>query len=103
MSPYMQKEHSRFRQFWFSKLDENMFVNCSVENFNHVFQVLSIIDSSYHIIKDMKETGLLGFKEKKKADQQQGAHADFCEVVTLHLPFIGVSLINWSPQVHSEL
>lgn len=61
-------------------------------------KVLNIIDSSYHIVKDMKEAGFLGFKEKKEFDQIQDYHAKFSEMITLHLPFIGISLINSSPQ-----
>lgn len=50
-------------------------------------------------MKDMKDTSFFGFKEKKNGDQKQDCHANFTEMVTVHLPFLGVSLINSSPQV----
>lgn len=57
------------------------------------------MDSSCHTIKDMKETGFIGFKERENMDQKQDDHLNFTEVVTLELPFVGISLISSSPQV----
>lgn len=65
--------------------------------FIYFLQVLSIVDTNHHIPKDMKETGFPSFKGKKKLDQ------DFTERITLHVPFIGISLMNSSPQVLIEL
>ncbi|XP_073012455.1 intermembrane lipid transfer protein VPS13 isoform X2 [Typha latifolia] len=61
-------------------------------------KVLSIADSRYHTLKDMKEIGFLGFKERNDIDQKQDHHVNFSEVITLHLPFIGISLISSYPQ-----
>ncbi|XP_058105019.1 intermembrane lipid transfer protein VPS13 isoform X6 [Magnolia sinica] len=61
-------------------------------------KVLSIIDSNYHILKDVKESVFPGFKEKKKLDQRTETHVDFSERVTVHVSFIGISLIDSSPQ-----
>lgn len=80
-----------------------MSITCYVDNLNHAFHVVSIISSNYHMIKDMTDTGFLRFKEKKEADQKQGVHANFNEVVTLHLPFVGTSLFSSSPHVHYEI
>lgn len=65
-------------------------------------QVLSIVDTNHHIPKDMKEMGFPGLKGKKKLDQKE-THVDFTERITLHLSFIGISLMNSFPQVLIEL
>ncbi|KAJ6837122.1 uncharacterized protein M6B38_121275 [Iris pallida] len=61
-------------------------------------KVLSIIDSSYHVVDCTKESSLLVSKGKSKGDQKQSCHGSFGEVVTFHFPFIGISLINSYPQ-----
>lgn len=77
------------------KPERRLFVSVHAEG---AIKVLSIIDSSCHIVKDMKETSFFGLKEKQCVDQKQDCHADFTEMATLHLPFLGISLINSSPQ-----
>uniref|UniRef100_A0A1D1Z4D3 Putative vacuolar protein sorting-associated protein 13A n=1 Tax=Anthurium amnicola TaxID=1678845 RepID=A0A1D1Z4D3_9ARAE len=61
-------------------------------------KVLSIIDSRYHSLSDVKEIGFLGFKEEKKISQQKERNSDFNDRIMLHFTFIGISLINSSPQ-----
>ncbi|KAK9134941.1 hypothetical protein Syun_014271 [Stephania yunnanensis] len=61
-------------------------------------KVLSIINSSHHLLKDMKETCFHGFKEKRKVDQKQELMEDYNERVSLHFTFIGISVINSIPQ-----
>ncbi|KAK9110206.1 hypothetical protein Sjap_018266 [Stephania japonica] len=61
-------------------------------------KVLSIINSSHHLLKDMKETCFPGFKEKRKVDQKQELMEDYNERVSLHFTFIGISVINSIPQ-----
>ncbi|OVA10906.1 Vacuolar protein sorting-associated protein 13 domain [Macleaya cordata] len=61
-------------------------------------KVLSIIDSSCHLLRDMKETGFPGFKEKKKLDRKQETFDDYSERISVHISFIGFSLINSYPQ-----
>ncbi|ONK64446.1 uncharacterized protein A4U43_C07F26050 [Asparagus officinalis] len=77
------------------KAERRLYVSVHAEG---AIKVLRIIDSSYHIIKDVKETGLLGLKEKKNAHQKHSVQDDYSEVIKLHFPFIGISLINSSPQ-----
>lgn len=60
-----------------------------------ILQVLTIIDSSYHDLKDIQETSFLDIKGKRKADDKP---VEFTERMTIHLPFIGLSLIDSSPQ-----
>ncbi|KAM0845626.1 hypothetical protein ACQ4PT_056233 [Festuca glaucescens] len=59
-------------------------------------KVLSIIDSNCHNM-DTKETGFLGSREPKH-DQKQEIELNFTEIIRIHLPFIGISLISSSPQ-----
>ncbi|CAM0910801.1 unnamed protein product [Alopecurus aequalis] len=59
-------------------------------------KVLSIIDSNCHNM-DTKETGFLGSREPKD-DQKQEVELNFTEVIRIHLPFMGISLISSSPQ-----
>jgi hypothetical protein len=47
----------------------------------------------------MKETGFIGFKERENMDQKLDDHLNFTKIVTLQLPFVGISLISSSPQV----
>lgn len=61
-------------------------------------KVLSIIDSSYHIVRDMNGSNFLGFKDKRKSDQRQCPEAHFSEVIKIRFPFIGISLMNSTPQ-----
>ncbi|XP_019702812.1 uncharacterized protein [Elaeis guineensis] len=77
------------------KPERRLYISVHAEG---AIKVLSIVDSGYHIVRDMKETSFFGFKEKKNVDQKQDCPANFTEMVTLHLPFLGISLINSSPQ-----
>ncbi|KAI0504558.1 hypothetical protein KFK09_015510 [Dendrobium nobile] len=61
-------------------------------------KVLSIIDSSYHIIRDIKGSNFLGFKEKRKADKRLYQESHFTEVIKFHLSFVGISLMSSAPQ-----
>jgi hypothetical protein len=58
-------------------------------------QVLSVIDSNCHNT-ETKES-----KEPKVADQKLELEMNFAEVINIHIPFIGISLISSSPQVNS--
>ncbi|KAM3191147.1 hypothetical protein ACQJBY_068843 [Aegilops geniculata] len=60
-------------------------------------KVLSIIDSNCHNM-DTKEAGVLGSREPKDADHKQEIELNFTEVIKIHLPFMGISLISSSPQ-----
>uniref|UniRef100_A0A453S1U3 Vacuolar protein sorting-associated protein 13 VPS13 adaptor binding domain-containing protein n=1 Tax=Aegilops tauschii subsp. strangulata TaxID=200361 RepID=A0A453S1U3_AEGTS len=60
-------------------------------------EVLSIIDSNCHNM-DTKEAGVLGSREPKDADHKQEIELNFTEVIKIHLPFMGISLISSSPQ-----
>ncbi|TKW09291.1 hypothetical protein SEVIR_6G085000v4 [Setaria viridis] len=55
-------------------------------------KVLSVIDSNCHNT-ETKEP-----KEPKVADQKLELEMNFAEVINIHIPFIGISLISSSPQ-----
>ncbi|KAI3918818.1 hypothetical protein MKX01_042138 [Papaver californicum] len=61
-------------------------------------KVLSIVDSSCHLVEDMKRTYFPGFKERRKLDQKEEKIDDYSERISVHIPFIGFSLINSYPQ-----
>ncbi|KAF5181027.1 Vacuolar protein sorting-associated protein [Thalictrum thalictroides] len=60
-------------------------------------KVLSIMDSSY-LPKDTKDLLFVNTSGKRRFDQREEIFADFCERISIHVPFIGVSLINSFPQ-----
>lgn len=60
-------------------------------------KVLSVLDSNCHN-KETNEKDFLGSKEPKVADHKLELDMNFAEVIKLHLPFIGISLISSCPQ-----
>ncbi|KAI3958319.1 hypothetical protein MKW98_011007 [Papaver atlanticum] len=60
-------------------------------------KVLSIIDSSCHLVEDMKGTYFHGFKERRKLDPKEEKIDDY-KRISFHISFIGFSLINAYPQ-----
>ncbi|KAF5748859.1 putative vacuolar protein sorting-associated protein 13B-like isoform X3 [Tripterygium wilfordii] len=61
-------------------------------------KVLSIIDSSYHVLKDMKDNSSPWFKEKRKHEHKQEEFVGYKERLLITIPQIGVSLINSFPK-----
>ncbi|KAE9461490.1 hypothetical protein C3L33_06604, partial [Rhododendron williamsianum] len=61
-------------------------------------KVLSIIDSSYHVLNDAKDPRVSLFKGKRKPYQKQESSVDFNEKISVSIPFIGISLIDSHPQ-----
>ncbi|CAL9110355.1 unnamed protein product [Musa acuminata var. zebrina] len=61
-------------------------------------KVLSIVDSNYHIVNEKEGNNFLGSRDKKVVDQKMDCHAGFTEVFTLRIPFLGISLMNPTPQ-----
>ncbi|KAK1306903.1 hypothetical protein QJS10_CPA10g00690 [Acorus calamus] len=59
-------------------------------------KVLSIIDSGYHNVEDIKQTRFLRIRGQRECDQE--SRFDFTERIIVHASLIGVSLINSSPQ-----
>lgn len=61
-------------------------------------QVFSIIDSSYHVMKDMKNQTQI--RSQGKDEQKQDNLAIYRERFSLNIPYIGISVIDSYPQVH---
>ncbi|OWM73838.1 hypothetical protein CDL15_Pgr018898 [Punica granatum] len=60
-------------------------------------KVLSIIDSSYHVFRDLKSLSNNVTGEKKKPEEKRDT-SDYNEKVSITIPYIGVSLINSNSQ-----
>ncbi|CAN6484627.1 unnamed protein product [Victoria cruziana] len=60
-------------------------------------EVLSVMDLKFHSLEDMKASGLYGFKCKKGLEQMPEKIL-FDERITVSIPFIGISLIDSTPQ-----
>lgn len=60
--------------------------------------MLTIIDSTYHVLKDMKDQSTIRFQEKQN-QEKQGKPAEYKEKFSLTIPGIGISLVNSYPQV----
>ncbi|KAJ4705608.1 putative Vacuolar protein sorting-associated protein [Melia azedarach] len=61
-------------------------------------KVLSIVDSSYHILKDVKNQSTLQYEEPKKQEQKEEKLVNYRERFSLEIPYVGVSLVNSYPQ-----
>ncbi|ESR43047.1 hypothetical protein CICLE_v100108862mg, partial [Citrus x clementina] len=61
-------------------------------------KVLSIVDSSYHILKDIKSQANLRGQEQRKQEQKQEKLVNYRERFSFNIPCIGVSMINSYPQ-----
>lgn len=59
-------------------------------------QVLHVVDSSYHILNDMKNTSV---PQKRKDEQKQENFIGFMERISVVIEHIGISVINIHPQV----
>ncbi|KAI9153087.1 hypothetical protein LWI28_005759 [Acer negundo] len=61
-------------------------------------KVFSIIDSSYHILKDMKNPTDLRSQGKREHEQKQDNFVAYRERFSFNIPYIGLSVINLYPQ-----
>ncbi|KAM3684567.1 hypothetical protein ACJW31_11G053600 [Castanea mollissima] len=61
-------------------------------------KVLCVIDSSYHILNDMKNSSAYHLREQGKHAQKQDKLIDYKEKISVVIPHIGISLINSYPQ-----
>lgn len=63
------------------------------------FQVLSVLDSSYHNFNEAKKSSVPHASEKRLYDHSQVRPTEYQEKISISLPYIGISLINSYPQV----
>lgn len=63
-------------------------------------QVLRVIDSSSHVLDEMKSTNVPHLRQKRKYDHKQDKVLGYKEKISLVIPYIGISLINFHAQVY---
>lgn len=61
-------------------------------------KVLSIIDSSYHVLNDLPTSDTFKLKIKQKEAQKHGSFGPFNQRILIDIPFIGISLMNSYPE-----
>ncbi|XP_057796881.1 intermembrane lipid transfer protein VPS13 isoform X2 [Salvia miltiorrhiza] len=61
-------------------------------------KVLSIIDSSYHVLNDLKRLHVPQLKDNGKLAQEYESFVNYKEKVSVDIPFLGVSLMNSHPE-----
>lgn len=64
------------------------------------YQVLSIIDSSYHVLNDLKRLHVPQLKDKGQQAQDRESFVNYKEKISVDIPFLGVSLMNSHTEVH---
>ncbi|KAE8077724.1 hypothetical protein FH972_016258 [Carpinus fangiana] len=77
------------------KLERTLRLSVHAEGATKVF---CVIDSSYHILNDMKNSSVYQFREKQKHAQRQEKLVDYKEKLSVAIPHVGISLINSDPQ-----
>lgn len=63
------------------------------------FQVLSVLDSNYHIFNDVKKSSVPHTTEKRLYDNNLVRASEYKEKISIFVPYIGISLIDSYPQV----
>ncbi|WCJ32878.1 hypothetical protein M5689_014275 [Euphorbia peplus] len=61
-------------------------------------KVLSIVDSEYHNVKDLKNPSSSPFRVNSKYEQKQEHFVDYTEKFSLAISSIGISMVNAYPQ-----
>lgn len=77
------------------KPERNLFLSVHSEG---AIKVLSIIDSNYHVLNDLKNLHVPLLKDNRKQTQKDGSSIVYKEKLSVDLPFIGVSLMNSHPE-----
>ncbi|XP_011075732.1 uncharacterized protein LOC105160162 isoform X3 [Sesamum indicum] len=61
-------------------------------------KVLSIIDSSYHVLNDLKSLHVRQLKDKGRQTQKYESFVNYKERLSIDIPFLGISLMNAHPE-----
>ncbi|KAL0302478.1 UNVERIFIED_CONTAM: Vacuolar protein sorting-associated protein 13 [Sesamum calycinum] len=61
-------------------------------------KVLSIIDSSYHVLNDLKSLHVPQLKDKGRQTQKYDSFVNYKERLSVDIPFLGISLMNSHPE-----
>ncbi|KAK3033799.1 hypothetical protein RJ639_034370 [Escallonia herrerae] len=91
--PYAWDEPCYAHRLTVEKPERTLLVSVHAEG---ALKVLSVIDSSSHILNDVKGSLLPRFKGKGKCDHNQAFHCK--ERISVSIPFIGISVMNSYPQ-----
>ncbi|KAL7090722.1 hypothetical protein ACP275_12G059000 [Erythranthe tilingii] len=77
------------------KPERNLLISVHSEG---AIKVLSIIDSSYHVLNDLKSLHVPQLKDKGKQTQKYESFINYKERFSVEIPFLGVSLMNSRPE-----
>ncbi|EYU33513.1 hypothetical protein MIMGU_mgv1a0233772mg, partial [Erythranthe guttata] len=82
-------------KFSFQKPERNLLISVHSEG---AIKVLSIIDSSYHVLNDLKSLHVPQLKDKGKQTMKYESFINYKERFSVEIPFLGVSLMNSRPE-----
>ncbi|KAL2484980.1 Protein of unknown function (DUF1162) [Abeliophyllum distichum] len=77
------------------KPERNLLISVHSEG---AIKVLSIIDSSYHVLNDLKSLHVPQLKDKRKPIQKYETSVHYKERISVDIPFLGISLMNSHPE-----
>ncbi|KAL3650642.1 hypothetical protein CASFOL_007045 [Castilleja foliolosa] len=77
------------------KPERNLLISVHSEG---AVKVLSIIDSSYHVLDDLKSLHVPQLKDKGRQTRKFHSFLDYKERFSVDIPFLGVSLMNSRPE-----
>ncbi|XP_073032093.1 intermembrane lipid transfer protein VPS13 isoform X2 [Primulina eburnea] len=77
------------------KPERNLLISVHSEG---AIKVLSIIDSNYHVLNDLKNLHVPPLKDNRKQTQKDGSSIVYKEKLSVDIPFIGISLMNSHPE-----
>ncbi|KAG8383675.1 hypothetical protein BUALT_Bualt04G0038500 [Buddleja alternifolia] len=77
------------------KPEKKLFISVHSEG---AIKVLSIIDSSHHVLSDLKSLHVTQLKDKRKQTQKYESFVNYKERLSIDIPFLGISLMNSHPE-----
>ncbi|XP_022855282.1 putative vacuolar protein sorting-associated protein 13D [Olea europaea var. sylvestris] len=77
------------------KPERNLLISVHSEG---AIKVLSIVDSSYHVLNDLKSLHVPRLKDKRKPIQKYETSVHCKERISVDIPFLGISLMNSHPE-----
>ncbi|CAA0824799.1 Protein of unknown function (DUF1162 [Striga hermonthica] len=77
------------------KPERNLLISLHSER---AIKVLSIIDSSYHVLEDLKSLHVPQLKDKGRQTQKFESFLSYKETFSIDIPFLGVSLMSSRPE-----
>ncbi|KAG8380914.1 hypothetical protein BUALT_Bualt06G0066200 [Buddleja alternifolia] len=77
------------------KPERNLLISVHSEG---AIKVLSIIDSSHHVLSDLKSLHVPQLKDKRKQTHKYESFVNYKERLSIDIPFLGISLMNSHPE-----